>query len=79
MRPGFRPVPPRSAERIRADLEAAEIPYEEESGRVVDVHALRATFVSNLVRPGASPKLVQTLARLSTPQLTLGARRFSAS
>jgi len=41
-------------------------------GEVVDMHALRHSFVSGLVRGGASPKVAQTLARHSTPTLTLG-------
>ncbi len=40
-------------------------------GRVVDFHALRMTYVTSLVRGGASVKVAQTLARHSTPVLTL--------
>lgn len=40
-------------------------------GRVVDMHALRHTFVSAVVRGGASAKVAQTLARHSTPTLTM--------
>lgn len=61
----------RTAEMIRIDLEAAEIPYETASG-VIDFHALRNSYVSHLVSSGASVKTCQTLARHSTPTLTIG-------
>jgi integrase len=40
-------------------------------GHVLDFHALRHTYVSWLVASGASVKVCQTLARHSTPVLTL--------
>ena len=61
----------RTAEMLRVDLEAAKIPYETAAG-VADFHALRAAYVSNLVASGASVKTCQTLARHSTPSLTIG-------
>jgi hypothetical protein len=61
----------RTSDMIRADLEAGGIPYET-SGGVVDYHALRGSFISNLVSGGASVKTCQTLARHSTPSLTIG-------
>jgi integrase len=61
----------RTAEMLRVDLEAAGIPYETPSG-VVDFHALRAAYISNLVASGASLKTCQVLARHSTPTLTIG-------
>ncbi len=64
-------LPDRAADMIRADLEAAGIPYTTSSG-VIDFHALRATYVSHLVASGASVKVCQTLARHSTPSLTIG-------
>lgn len=42
------------------------------AGRVADFHALRATYITILVQSGVSPKVAQTLARHSTPVLTLG-------
>jgi integrase len=42
-----------TAKAIRADLEAAGVPYETDEG-VADFHSLRAYFVSALVRSGAS-------------------------
>jgi len=41
------------------------------SGRVADFHALRVSFITELVRGGASVKVAQTLARHSDPKLTL--------
>jgi integrase len=64
-------VPDRTADMIRADLVAAGIAYETDSG-VVDFHALRATYITELVRGGASVKTCQVLARHSTPILTIG-------
>ena len=64
-------LPKTTAEMIRVDLEAAGIAYETPSG-VVDFHALRGCYISHLVSSGASVKTCQTLARHSTPSLTIG-------
>jgi hypothetical protein len=56
---------------LRVDLEAAGIPYETASG-VADFHALRAAYITHLIYSGASVKTCQTLARHSTPSLTIG-------
>src|SRR5262249_15710745 len=69
-RPVF-PLPERTAEMIRADLHAAGIPPETPAGGVA-FHALRAAYISALVSSGASVKTCQTLARHSTPSLTIG-------
>jgi integrase len=45
---------------------------EDASGDVLDFHALRHTFCTNLAASNASPKLLMELARHSTPALTLG-------
>lgn len=65
------PLPQKPSEMIKADLSAAGISYKDESGLVADFHALRHTFISDLVRSGASPKVAQTLARHSTITLTM--------
>ena len=70
-RPVFEGMTERTAEMLRVDLEAAKVPYETDSG-VADFHALRAAYISNLVASGASVKVCQTLARHSTPSLTIG-------
>jgi|GEM_PF-2481168 len=57
---------------LRRALERAGIPYEDETGRFADWHALRHTFLTNLARSGAGMKEVQSLGRHATPALTLG-------
>ena len=56
---------------IRIDLTAADIEAEDDRGRVVDFHALRHTFISNLARAGVHPRNAQALARHSTIDLTM--------
>ena len=67
------PIPKhwRSAEMLREDLEAAGVPYEDESGRKADFHSLRHTFITNLANAKVHPKTAQRLARHSTITLTL--------
>ena len=60
----------RAAEMLQVDLAVAKIPYETEEG-FLDFHALRATFITSLVRAGVHPKVVQTLARHSQIELTM--------
>jgi hypothetical protein len=60
----------RAAAMLRADLAAADIPYEDDAGRVVDFHSLRVTFGTNLARGGVALQLAQRLLRHSTPVLT---------
>ena len=43
----------------------------DESGRWVDFHALRHTFITGLVTGGVNPKVAQTLARHSVITLTM--------
>ena len=57
---------------LRFDLGRAGIAYEDDSGRVADFHALRASFVTALMQSGASPKVVQSLARHADAKMTLG-------
>jgi hypothetical protein len=61
-----------TAHLIRADLKAAGIPYVDASGRVADFHALRHSYITALAMSTAPVKVVQSLARHSTPTLTLG-------
>ena len=44
---------------------------EDEQGRVVDFHALRTTFITNLSRSGVAPKTAQLLARHCDINLTM--------
>ena len=62
--------PGKAAEMLRIDLDAAEIAYETDAG-FADFHALRHTFISNLVAAGVHPKVAQQLARHSTITLTM--------
>jgi len=66
------PLTQRGAEIPRADLSAVGIPYEDDAGRAVDFHALRVTFISLLGEAGVYPMVIQTLARHSTIDLTMG-------
>ena len=45
--------------------------YRDESGRVIDFHAFRHTFITNLARGGVHPKQAQDLARHSDINLTM--------
>jgi Phage integrase family len=60
-----------TADMLRHDLEAAGIAYETDSG-TADFHCLRHSYVSALAMSNAPVKILQTLARHSTPALTLG-------
>ncbi len=62
---------------LRVDLEAAGIPVRDAHDRVVDFHALRHTFITNLANGGVHPKTAQALARHSTITLTMD--RYSHS
>lgn len=59
-----------AAEIVRADLEAAGIPYSER-GRTFDFHALRSMLGSSLAAAGVHPKVAQVLMRHSTIHLTM--------
>ena len=61
----------RTADMLRRDLIAAEIPYTDESGRVADFHSLRHSFISLLAKSGVHPKMAQKLARHSDINLTM--------
>jgi len=62
----------KTVKMMRRDLAAAGIRYRDSAGLVADFHALRHTYISNIVRSGASVKICQDLARHSDPKLTLG-------
>jgi integrase len=75
-RPRGKPVWPgtwhdRAAEMLRNDLLAAGIPYQDDSGRFFDFHAMRGQFISLLAAKGVHPKVAQVLARHSTINLTM--------
>ena len=55
---------------LKKDLEAAEIPYVDETGRYADFHALRYTFNTWLQTNGVPPRMAQELMRHSDQRLT---------
>jgi len=59
------------ARMLRGDLEGAGIPHEDDSGRVLDFHALRHTYISLMARAGVPPKVLMDLARHSDINLTM--------
>jgi len=59
------------AKMLRADLDAAGIAYRDGDGRVVDFHALRHTFITNLANANVHPSVARRLARHSDVNLTL--------
>ena len=60
-----------TSDETRARNESPFLIYRNEAGRVIDFHALRHTFISNLAAGGVHPKTAQTLARHSTITLTM--------
>jgi integrase len=58
-------------EALKFDLKAAGIEYENDEG-FADVHSLRHAYITALAKSNAPVKIVQSLARHSTPVLTLG-------
>lgn len=64
---GEAPTPAERAERERSDFLASR----DRDGRVADFHALRHTFITELVRAGVAPKDAKELARHSTITLTM--------
>jgi site-specific recombinase XerD len=70
-RPVFEGMTHKTAEMLRNDLKAAGVPYKTPEG-VADFYAARVSYITNLVASGASVKTCQTLARHSTPVLTIG-------
>ncbi len=70
--PVFGELTKHTADMLRVDLEAVGIAYRDSSGRVADFHALRHSYVTALAMSNAPVKIVQSLARHSTPTLTLG-------
>lgn len=64
-------MPPRTAMMLKKDLERAGIPFLDEQGRRLDLHALRTSYITHLVASGANPKIVQTLARHASITMTM--------
>ncbi len=52
-------------------LAKAEIPYEDDSGRIADRKCLRSTFITHLALRGVDPRIVQRLARHKDINITM--------
>ena len=61
----------KTCKMIKADLEAAGIPYVDESGRYADFHSLRHTTGSWLAANGVHPSVAQAIMRHSDINLTM--------
>jgi len=64
-------VPEKTADMLKADLEAVKIPYVDDAGRYADFHALRHSTGSLLTASGVHPKVVQSIMRHSDINLTM--------
>jgi integrase len=64
------PLPGRGAAMLRVDLEAAGLPYRDESGKVFDFHALRCQCATLMDQAGVAPRVVQKRMRHSTLELS---------
>ena len=60
----------RAGEMIGKDLDKAKIARENKQG-IVDFHSLRGFYVTELCKSIRNPKIIQTLARHSTMELTM--------
>jgi hypothetical protein len=59
-------------ESVKKEMAASDfLLYSDRQGHVADFHSLRVLFISRVVASGASVKEAQTLARHSTPVLTM--------
>jgi hypothetical protein len=56
-------------DEFQADLEAAGIPYVNETGEYADFHSLRKTFATELAKAGVATRVAMELMRHS-PKLT---------
>ncbi|MHC4075908.1 MAG: tyrosine-type recombinase/integrase [Planctomycetota bacterium] len=64
-------VPEKTADMLKADLEAVKIPYVDDAGCYADFHALRHSTGSLLVASGVHPKVVQSIMRHSDINMTM--------
>ena len=63
-------VPRDVSPRLDKDMKSAHIPKWTPLGKI-DFHAMRSVYVSNVIEAGATVKEAQSLARHSTPNLTM--------
>ncbi|MGP0064163.1 MAG: tyrosine-type recombinase/integrase [Isosphaeraceae bacterium] len=64
------PLPDKGVEMLKPDLEAAGIPYQDASGLFFDFHSLRCQTATLADAAGITPRVVQTMMRHSTLELT---------
>lgn len=64
------PLSRKAADMMKADLRRANLEFETADG-IAGFHALRVTYISNIVATGTNVRVAMTLARHSTPVLTL--------
>ena len=64
-------VPAELVKTLKRDLAHAGIPFRDESGRTVDVHALRHTTATLLSRANVPPRVAQQILRHSDIKLTM--------
>jgi len=71
----------RTAELLKADLEAASLPTEDWVGNKIVFHSLRNSFITFLANRNIPAKIIQALARHSNPELTMNiyARAYDSS
>lgn len=63
-------VPQNLTEQLRKDAKHVEIPEQDDHGRTLDFHSLRASFVTMLARAGVPMQLTSRLARHTDPKMT---------
>ena len=64
-------MPEKGMKRFNQDARAALIPVKDERGRGIDIHSLRRTFGTLLVRAGVNAKVTQTAMRHSDIRMTM--------
>ncbi|WP_161602228.1 tyrosine-type recombinase/integrase [Tautonia marina] len=64
-------VPVQLIKILRRDLKMAGIPYRDDNGRTIDVHAFRHTTATYLAKNKVSPRVAQSFMRHSDIKLTL--------
>jgi len=64
-------VPEKTADMLKEDLAAANIPYVDDAGRYADFHVLRYSTGSLLAAAGVHPKTIQIIMRHSDINLTM--------
>ena len=60
----------KGAAMVKVDLEAADVPYEDASGRFFDFHLLRCELATLADAAGVSPRVVQRMMRHSKLEMT---------